>query len=105
MQQDSTRRPDGAGPERRQKSCLSVDVIAYIDSRIDEKIEEHAAKSFVEGDPAKHKAEHQQLVDAERDRKALWKSVREKTVSGGVWFFLLGLGTAAWEWFKREVVK
>lgn len=103
--QDSTRRPDGLGPERRSKSCLTPDAIAYIDDRIDEKINQREQRAYVDGDAAKHKAEHQQLVDAERDRKAMWKSVREKTVAGGVWFILLGFGTAVWEWLKRELSK
>lgn len=93
------------GTERRAKSCLTVEVIEYIDGRIDEKLDEREQRAFVDGDPAKHKADHQEIVDAARDRKALWKSVREKTVSGGVWFILLGFGTAAWEWLKRELTK
>lgn len=100
--QDSSSRPDGRAPERRAKgSSLPLDVVAYIDDRIDEKM----AEAFVDGDPAKHKAEHQELINAAMDRKALWKSVREKVLSGGVWAAILFLSSVAWEWFKREVSK
>lgn len=100
--QDSSSRPDGRGPERRTKgSSLPIDVVSYIDNRIDEKM----AEAFVNGDPVQHKAEHQELINAAMERKALWKSVREKVLSGGIWAAILFLGTAGWEWIKREVSK
>lgn len=100
--QDSSSRPDGGEPERRTKgSSLPLDVVAYIDNRIDEKM----AEAFVNGDPVQHKAEHQELINAAMERKALWKSVREKVLSGGIWAAILFLGTAGWEWIKREVSK
>ena len=100
--QDSSSRPDARAPERRAKgSSLPLDVVAYIDDRIEEKM----AEAFVDGDPAKHKAEHQELINAAMDRKALWKGVREKALSGGVWAAILFFGSAAWEWLKREVSK
>ena len=97
--QDSSSRPDIGRPERRAKgSSLPLDVVAYIDDRIDEKMEE----AFVNGDPVKHKAEHQELINAAMERKALWKNVREKVLSGGIWAAILFLATAGWELIKRE---
>ena len=100
--QDSSSRPDGGGPERRSKgSSLPLDVVSYIDSRIDEKM----AEAFVNGDPVQHKVEHQELINAAMERKALWKSVREKVLSGGVWAAIIFLGSAVWERIMREVSK
>ena len=97
--QDSSSRPDIGRPERRAKgSSLPLDVVAYIDDRIDEKM----AEAFVSGDPFKHKAEHQELINAAMERKALWKNVREKVLSGGIWAAILFLATAGWELIKRE---
>ena len=97
--QDSSSRPDIGRLERRAKgSSLPLDVVAYIDDRIDEKM----AEAFVNGDPVKHKAEHQELINAAMERKALWKNVREKVLSGGIWAAILFLATAGWELIKRE---
>lgn len=61
--------------------------------------------AFPDGDLGGHKRFHDQLVEEDRDRKALYKDIRNKAVSGVFWVALVLVGTAIWEYFKREVGK
>lgn len=61
--------------------------------------------AFPDGDLGGHKRFHDQLVEEDRDRKALYKEIRNKAVSGVFWVALVLVGTAIWEYFKREVGK
>lgn len=105
--QDSPSRPDGGSDRRKPQSgqALSADVIKYIDHRIDAQLKQVIEDAFPGGNLGKHKAEHEESAESSKDRAALWKSVREKIVTGGIWSAVALLATAAAEgvkqWFQR----
>lgn len=98
--QDSPRRPDG-GPDRRANQVLTTEIVKYIDHAVESKVREFANSAMPDGDVARHKAEHLQRIESARDRQALWKSVWEKVLTGGIWSAVALLATAAAEGAKQ----
>lgn len=60
---------------------------------------------FPDNDPRKHRELHEALIEEAADRRELWKSVREKTVTGAVYSGLIFIGLAIWEAIKTGVLK
>lgn len=112
-------RPPAPPPDSEcDKACLGV-----IDARIAAQLEEgreamiaHIDKEFEalrvliksgypDGDPVGHRLVHEGYIREAADRSALWKSVREKTVTGAVWAIILLLANAVWEAIRAGVHK
>lgn len=98
--------PDGI--ERRQREELDE----YIDRRIEKVLStvlaahrEEMCKiletGFPDGDPAKHRAIHDEELELMRARRKMYDSIKEKTIAGLVWLSLLALGTAMLEYAKK----
>ena len=60
---------------------------------------------FPGGDPATHRRVHEGYIKDAEDRAALWKSVKEKIVSGAVYAALVAVAMALWQWIKSEAQK
>ncbi|MEQ1771785.1 MAG: hypothetical protein ABL879_18325 [Devosia sp.] len=56
---------------------------------------------FPAGDPESHRRYHETIIEDLAERRKLRQAIQEKTISGLVWAFLLGCGTAIW----NEIVK
>lgn len=63
---------------------------------LDKKVE----SGFPEGDLAAHRKVHEQYIKDAAERASLWKSVREKTITGMVWACLILFGSACWEYIR-----
>ena len=60
-------------------------------------------EAFPDADATGHKRYHESEMEVAKERKALFKEIRSKAVTGVIWL-MLGLGmTALWQYFKREV--
>lgn len=60
---------------------------------------------FPGGDPTTHRRVHEGYIRDADDRAALWKSVKEKIVSGAVYAALVAVAMAVWQWIKSEAQK
>lgn len=77
-------------------------IIKHIDERfcaLDEKLK----TGFPYGDLVEHRKVHEQYIKDAAERSALWKSVREKTITGIIWAGLILLSTSLWEYLKTLV--
>ena len=74
----------------------------HIDSRFDEQ-DKKLASAFPDGDLEGHRRAHEEVIATIKDRADLWKAVREKTVSGGVYAALGLLMLALWEYAKAHL--
>ena len=79
-------------------------MIAHFDDRFDA-LENLIKSGFPNGDPRKHCEVHEGFIADAADKRALWKSVREKTLTGGVYSALGFLLLAVWEAIKTGVHK
>ena len=96
------------------------DLEVHIDDRIRYRLAEHAAdeqqkmdahfeelktllmSAFPAG-PEKHFEYHQEQIDFMRERRELWRSLREKSIGGLLWAGIVGLGTAVWHYLKAKL--
>lgn len=77
-------------------------IIKHIDERfcvLDEKLK----TGFPYGDLIEHRKVHENYIKHAAERAALWKSVRERTVTGIVWAGLMLIGSALWEFIKATL--
>lgn len=74
----------------------------HFDTRFDG-LEKIIKSGFPNGDPIEHRKVHEGYIKDAAERSALWRSVREKTLTGVIWGFLILIGGIVWEWFKAEV--
>lgn len=74
----------------------------FLNSRFDA-LEALLKSGFPEGDPVQHRAYHDEVMEFMRERRELWKSIREKTLSGLLWSMLLAGGTAFWHFLKAKL--
>lgn len=74
----------------------------HFDKRFDE-LEKMLRSAFPDGDLDGHRRAHQTVIAAAADRATLWKSVREKTISGSIWSGIVLLAAALWEYIKDQV--
>lgn len=98
-------------PERRKYAVTHEDLeegrkfmAAHFDDRFDA-LEKLIRDGFPGGDPRSHREVHEGFIRAAADNHALWKSVREKTVSGAIWSALGLVLLAVWEAVKAGVHK
>lgn len=81
-----------------------VIMISHIDTRFDQ-LRDLIKSGFPGGDPAKHREVHEALIRDAEDRRTLWKAVREKTITGGVYSAVIFIALAVWESVKSGVIK
>lgn len=117
------------GEERRQEASLGQPhdlTLAHIEALLshdrkdqrehfDAKLEELSnlfKSGFPGGDPVEHRKVHESYIREAQERSAMWKSFREKLISGGTLGFLgvvggliYWVGQVAWEAFKRDFLK
>lgn len=110
------------GDERRRTSPLTMrELEEHIDDRIRKRLEEHSneealrmdrrfdeiktllASAFPGGDPSEHRRYHDEVITFIHERRELFRSIREKTLTGLVWFILIGLGTAVWQYIRTKL--
>lgn len=76
----------------------------HLDGRFDE-LKGIMLSAFPDGDPIGHRQFHQIQIDYMNERRQLWKDIRSKGIIGLLWLVLGLVGTAVWEYLKREAVK
>lgn len=94
---------------------LLVETIHADLKKLDEKLTEHirdesvdlakqisslVKEGFPDGDPRKHREDHETKLEDASDKKELTKKVREKTVVGLVMSTFALIGVALWEYIK-----
>lgn len=78
------------------EACISLEAkIADLHKKIE--------SGFPYGDLIEHRKVHENYIKQAAERAALWKSVREKTVTGIVWAGLMLIGSALWEFIKAAL--
>ena len=113
-----------SGDNQRQferRSVLTVDQVDEIKDRIRDQLQQHAkqemevierrfaelkdllSSAFPNEDPIKHRQYHEEVIDYMRERRELWKSIRDKSLSGLVWALLAAVGTAVWQYLKVKI--
>lgn len=76
--------------------CVELELkIAELHKKID--------SGFPDGDLVEHRKVHENYIKQAAERAALWKSVREKTVTGIVWAGLMLIGSALWEFIQATL--
>lgn len=109
------------GDERRRTGPMTLrELEDHIDLRIRLRLAEHAAEeksaldsrfdelkvllisAFPDGDPAKHRQYHDEVMDWMRERRDLMRAIREKTITALVWALMVGVGTALWQALKTK---
>lgn len=110
------------GVERRLMSPITLtELEQHIDERIRLRLDEHAKtetdqinarfdkleallkSGFPGGDPEEHRRYHDEVIDFMRERRDLWKAIREKTITTLVWSGLLALGSAIYHYIKAKL--
>ncbi|WP_018991310.1 hypothetical protein [Aromatoleum toluclasticum] len=111
------------GGERRRTSPYTMrELEEHIDERIRLRLADHAAdegrrmdgkfdelktllaSAFPGGDPLEHKRYHDEVIEWMQERRALWISIREKTITGLLWALLVGMGGAIWHAIKTKIL-
>ena len=93
----------------------------HIDERIRLRLDEHAKtetdqlnamfdkleallkSGFPGGDPDEHRRYHDEVIDFMRERRGLWRAIREKTLTALLWSGLLTLGSAVYHYIKTKL--
>jgi hypothetical protein len=110
------------GVERRVTTpCTLSELKKHIDERIRLRLDEHAKtetdqlntrfdkleallkSGFPGGDPEEHRRYHDEVIDFMRERRDLWKAIREKTIPALVWSGLLAVGSAIYHYIKTKL--
>lgn len=81
---------------------------AVFEEKILERIEDldKTLKSgFPGGDPDNHRRDHETRIRLENEKAELYKSIREKVITSGVWGMFVLLAMAIWEYIKTNVQK
>lgn len=73
-----------------------------INSRFDT-LETLIKAGFPGGDVLEHKRYHDEVMEFMKERKELWKSIREKTLSGLLWALVVSTGAAFWQFLKTKI--
>lgn len=77
-----------------QDQVITDERLDSLERRMD--VVEHG---FANDDPGSHRRYHEELIEQGKDRRALIRAVREKTVAGLVWAAMLAIGLACWKYF------
>lgn len=110
------------GVERRLMSPITLaELEQHIDERIRLRLDEHAKtdtdqlntrfdkleallkSGFPGGDPEEHRRYHDEVIDFMRERRGLWRAIREKTLTALLWSGLLTLGSAVYHYIKTKL--
>ena len=110
------------GVERRVTTLYTLSELEkYIDERIRLRLDEHAKteadqlntrfdkleallkSGFPGGDPEEHRRYHDEVIDFIRERRELWRAIREKTLMALLWSGLLTLGSAIYHYIKAKL--
>ena len=110
------------GVERRVTTHYTLaELEKHIDERIKLRLDEHARtetdqlntrfdkleallkSGFPGGDPEEHRRYHDEVIDFMRERRELWKAIREKTLTALLWSGLLTLGSAIYHFIKAKL--
>lgn len=110
------------GVERRLMSPITLAELGqHIDERIRLRLDEHAKtetdqlnarfdkleallkSGFPGGDPDEHRRYHDEVIDFMRERRGLWRAIREKTLTALLWSGLLTLGSAVYHYIKTKL--
>lgn len=89
-----------------QHSHITQEQYKYLLSYIDAKVQEVISRidsGFPGGDPVEHRKAHEHYIRETSERAALWKSIREKTITGIVWAGLMLVGSALWDFIKTAL--
>lgn len=81
----------------------TLELKQYIDTQLSA-IHSRIDSGFPCGDPIEHRKVHEQYIKDAVERASLWKSIREKTITGIIWACLILLGTSLWEYLKTLVI-
>lgn len=68
-------------------------------------IDKTLKSGFPNGDPVEHRRDHETEIKMKLAKEELFKSVREKVITSGVWGIILLICFAVWEYIKQSVVK
>lgn len=68
-----------------------------------EEMDRNLKAAFPNGDFSGHRAYHEMMIEEGRDRRALIKAVKEKTIAGLVWSLLFVVGLACWQYLVKMV--
>lgn len=66
-------------------------------------LEEMIKDGFPDGDTRGHREAHEVLIKDAAERAAMWKSIRDKLLSGAVIAALIAVGKIVWEHFVTVV--
>ena len=110
------------GVERRVTTLYTLSELEkYIDERIRLRLDEHdkteadqlntrfdklealLKSGFPGGDPEEHRRYHDEVIDFIRERRELWRAIREKTLTALLWSGLLTLGSAIYHYIKAKL--
>ena len=79
-----------------------AEIKEHFDGRLDAQ-EKMLRSAFPDGDLDGHRRAHETVIASAADMATLWKSVREKTISGSIWAGIVLLAAALWEYVKDQV--
>lgn len=103
--------------ERRDGGRLDPDVIRLIERRVSFEVErgldaaltKHAgeiaqmmAQGFPGGDPDGHRRYHEEQIAWMEERRKMYASIREKTLTALVWAVIVAICTGVWEILKMR---
>lgn len=122
MAHDFMNEPDDEIQERRRAVTISMrELEDHIDARIKQRLDNYAREeaqrfdakfdelkallrsAFPGGDPEEHRRYHDEAIEFMRERRELWKSIRERSITGLVWAALIALGSAVWHYLQLKL--
>lgn len=84
----------------QQRTC---DRVNEMESNIETTLKEHINTAFAGGDPDGHRRAHETMINMMEERRRMYASIREKTLSGLIWGGLAWLGWAVLTRVKIEL--
>ena len=90
--------------EPKQERRADDDLKKHIDARFDE-THDLLKSAFPGGDLDGHRRAHETEIKQSIEKERFWADIRSKLATGIIWGAFLMLGTAAWEYLKKEVQK
>lgn len=80
--------------EIRDSQCHMKKRIDSIEGNIGEAIKAHIHVAFAGGDPDGHRRAHETMINMMEERRRMYASIREKTISGLIWGGIAWVGWA-----------
>lgn len=75
----------------QQRTC---DRIKQMEGNIELTLQKHIDTAFAGGDPDGHRRAHETMINMMEERRRMYASIREKTISGLLWGALVWMGYA-----------